>query len=489
MGTFIFNTLKIIDIYGYKFPLRYKEETQYNTICGIFFSIISISLITLLIFYYAFQIINKSNFSLVTNYIYSNENIEIDLSSFPLMIGLNRYELPIEINNSYVIFRLDRNIYTPIKNKSGYSILNRTSIPIELEQCTLESFGSYKNLFEKYEYRLNLCVKPNQNLLIKGRHDDQVRGYENLELHLIKCENLTENKCKRPEEIDNFLENSYISLFYISQTTNHFNVKNPINTILNSDTFAITLEHVKRYYYFFSKEKYNSDNGLIFNNNKEFNLFQYHHTHFDFIEKETQYFYSIETLIEINFTCHDLKTEYKRIYIKLQDVLSNIGGIFDIISTIFQFISYNFVKKSFILGIGNSFLSSNCKSITNFNTKNNCDFSNQNILQIHNKCSISSIPLKSKYLSNTNICSLFKVKIKNIILDKLNIKNEDLKIIQDFQNKKKNLMFYIFYFFCPFLKIQNLKKIHALQLYNNIFRKCMSIDFLIPMILHSYQSL
>ena len=152
-------------------------------------------------------------------------------------------------------------------------------------------------LFEKYEYRLNLCVKPNQNLLIKGRHDDQVRGYENLELHLIKCENLTENKCKRPEEIDNFLENSYISLFYISQTTNHFNVKNPINTILNSDTFAITLEHVKRYYYFFSKEKYNSDNGLIFNNNKEFNLFQYHHTHFDFIEKETQYFYSIETLI------------------------------------------------------------------------------------------------------------------------------------------------------------------------------------------------
>ena len=48
------------------------------------------------------------------------------------------------------------------------------------------------------------------------------------------------------------------------------------------------------------------------NSNKEYELFQYHHKNFDFVEKETQSYYSDAILLEINLTCMDLITEYTR---------------------------------------------------------------------------------------------------------------------------------------------------------------------------------
>ena len=83
----IFNVLKNLDIYGFNFSLRYKNESEYNTSCGIFFSLISIFIILLLSFLYSLKMILRTKFSLVTNYNYLDE-IEIDLSKIPFMLSL-----------------------------------------------------------------------------------------------------------------------------------------------------------------------------------------------------------------------------------------------------------------------------------------------------------------------------------------------------------------------------------------------------------------
>ena len=374
----IFNQLKRIDIFGFNFPLRYQKEKEYNTIFGIVFSIFSIIIILLITFLYLKEMINKSNFSIVTNYIYSEENFQIDISSFPLMLSLINYKLETDIDDSYALFVLDLNIYTPIINNIGLLILNKTTYSIELEMCSSSNFGNYINMFKNYEYTKNICIKPNQKILLEGRFGDQVKGYTTLDIHLIKCVNSTNNnnKCKSNEKINEYLLNSYVSLFYISQTIDHYNVSNPVINLLNSDTFSISPQNIKRFYYFYSKEKYISDNGVIFKNKKEYDLFQNHHTNFDLIEKDS----SNEILLDIIFSCHNLKTLYEREYLKIQDILGIIGGFFDIISNLFYFISYNLIKKSFVLQIGNSFISYNYKILTN-----NSEFSNQNLLQIKKK--------------------------------------------------------------------------------------------------------
>ena len=479
----IFIILKNIDIFGFNFPLRYRNETEYNTECGIFFSIISITFIFLLSFLYLKEMIYKTNFSLVTNYVYSND-IKIDLSSYPLMIGIINYQKEIQIDNSYVTFKIDLNNYTHIKNKLGYIYTKRISNPIEFEYCSLNNFGLFSDLFTKYEYTKNICIKPNQNIIIKGRHGDLVNEYISLEIHLVKCKNSTENNnyCKTDEEINEYLDNTYLSLFYISQTADHSNISNPVYNKLNSDSFTINTNNIKRYHYFFSKEKYINDNGILFPNNREFNLFQFHHKDFDLVEKNAEY--SEKMLFEISITCNDFITYYNRVYIKLPDVIGIIGGIFDIISLLFQFISYPFVKKSFIIGIGNSFISSSVKSINN-NTIT--DSSNENILKL--KFNKTSVPFKSKRIENINICTLFNIKVKNNILTKININNEQLKMIQKFEKKEKNWYFNLIYYIIPICMLNKLKKYKTYEIYLDIFQKFLSIDFFIPMILHSYQSI
>ncbi len=487
----IYNMLKKFDIYGHNFRLRYKKEIEYSTYCGIFFSLISITIILTISISHILKMINGTNFSLLTNCVYTN-NIEINLSSYPLLFGLYHYTTLIEYNPSYITLRMDRNEHISIKD--GDYKIERNSYSIELEKCTLNNFSEYIDLFNEsnFDYNKYYCVKPNQNLTIKGHYGDQINGYTTLEFHLIKCENTTENNnhCKSSEEIDKYLENTAISIVYVSKNIDHFNRNNPIYSFINSDSFAITSNHVKRYYYFFSKEKYFTDNGIIFNSNEEYELFQYHHTNFDFVEKEIQSYYSTSTLIEINLTCMDLITEYTRTYTKIQDILSYIGGIYDIIFTFFHLVSYNFIKKCFIINIGKSFITSDCKTISS--SKNNSDSSNENILKIHKRCSNTLIPKmnKMKHFEIINVCTLFNVNVKKNILDLFNIKDGDQIMIQNFEKKKKRkLSFYLYYYIFPFNMLTHFSRYKTYEFYQSIFQKLLSIDFFIPMILHSYQSL
>jgi len=490
----IYNILKNFDIYGYNFRLRYKREIEYSTYCGIIFSLISISIISIISISNISKMVNGTNFSVVTNYIYTYNNIEIDLSSYPLLFGLYKNETLIEYNPSYVSIKIDRNEHIPLKDEKGNFKLERNSYSIELEKCSLNNLNEYNYLFNNsdLQYNKHFCLKSSQNLTIKGHYGDQINGFNTLKFHLIKCKNTSENNnhCKPSEEIDKYLTNTYVSIVYVSKSVDHFNTSNPIYSIINSDIFAIASKYIKRYYYFFSKEKYISDNGIIFNSNKEYDLFQYHHTNFDLIEKETQSNYSEETLLEINLTCMDLITEYTRNYIKIQDVLSYIGGIYDIISIFFHYISYNFIKKSFIIKIGSTFITSDSKTI--ISSKNNSDTSNDNILKIHKRCSNSFIPKKNKMknFETINVCTLFNVNVKKNILDLFNIKDDDQIMIQNFEkNKKRKFSFYLYYYIFPFYALSHFTRYKTYELYQNIFQKFLSIDFFIPMILHSYQSL
>ena len=68
------------------------------------------------------------------------------------MFDLINYENQIKIDDSYFRFRLDKNVYIPIKNVLGYSLLEMTSYQIEFEKFTLNNYGLYQDLFNKYDY-------------------------------------------------------------------------------------------------------------------------------------------------------------------------------------------------------------------------------------------------------------------------------------------------------------------------------------------------
>ena len=102
-----------------------------------------------------------------------------------------------------------------------------------------------------------------------------------------------------------------------------------------------------------------------------------------------------------------------------------------------------------------------------------------------NKCSFSSIPFKNKKSQNTVI--LFNVKVKNNILNELNINEEKLKTIQNEFKKKKKWYFYLLYYIFPFFQLDNNNAYKIYGIYLKIYHRFMSIDFFIPIVLKSYQ--
>ena len=63
--------------------------------------------------------------------------------------------------------------------------------------------------------------------------------------------------------------------------------------------------------------------------------------------------YSSNALLEVALTCTDRKNVYTRTYVKIQDVMRNIGGFIDLIYIIFQFICTFLSKKIMLLDIIN----------------------------------------------------------------------------------------------------------------------------------------
>ena len=146
-----------------------------------------------------------------------------------------------------------------------------------------------------------------------------------------------------------YFENAYLSIIYLAQSLDHYDVYNPIKEKFRSEIFSIVTSLVKRYYYYFLPGEYISDNGFIFNNISTFNFFEYDRLITDFVDNEDQEFYSGATVAEVCFSSIDKYITYERKYTKIQDSLGNIGGWIRIILVVCQFINDYFSEKIFLV--------------------------------------------------------------------------------------------------------------------------------------------
>ena len=158
---------------------------------------------------YTYQIILKTSFTIVTISYYNNLQ-DINLTNYLFMYGLHKDGYSIQFDYSLINITLDRNIHIPIKKENNRTYIQRISIPIQLEKCSLNHFSKHKHLFSNFEFENYLCPKIGQNLNFKGRYGDIIRGYDILEMHLIKCENNSYfNNCKSNNEIEEYLEKCF----------------------------------------------------------------------------------------------------------------------------------------------------------------------------------------------------------------------------------------------------------------------------------------
>ena len=487
-----------INIYGLDFHLRYKKEKKYSTIFDVFLSLIFIFILLFLSYSYLKNIFIFSDFTIVTNSIQLKGKTSIDLSNIPIIFGIADYRgKGFGFNEQYINANLYKtNHEFSIKNKK----VNRTQIKIKLEKCKKENLLEYfyDNVKKSFNISNFLCISKGQNLTIAGKYGDTFNWFDILEFHIKRCENTTElSICKNDEEINSYLANSYINVIYLSYFVDHFNKSNPVNYAIESSLFIMSLHSVKKYFYYFTPTKYKSENGLIFNNVKTYNFYEYKKTLLDYNEKEENSYFSSKTLMEIIFTVYPHEINYNRRYIKLQEVLGDIGGCIDILFGIFKIISSYFSEKSFLIEISNTFFNQNKISKFNKSVNNNLKKENtlkekysytKNLITINNNSMKISCDDSINKLNNLdNKLNLINNFVKK---NSININHKKSTSIISFKGKNKTKFTYSIIDYCmPFYLMKKISHKQLYYCYENILKKYMSIEVMIPILERSSNNL
>ena len=492
--------LKNINIYGLDFHLFYKKEEKFYTIFDIILSLIFIVIFSLVSLLYFKDILYKTNFSIISNSIQltGKEETKLDLSNSSLIFALFDYKgEQLDFNELYFSINLYKTEINLVNNKSIRSQFN-----LSLERCTNKTIpNQFKDLFNlRYNINELICVSQNQNLTIAGQYGDNFNLFDIIEFHVKKCENDTNNNfCKSEEEINLYLSNTYFHIIYLNYFVDHYNSTYPINLLIKTDSFMTSLNNVKRYYYYFSPALYISDNGLIFNSKKEYNFVEYKKTYVEFVESEKFSYFSSKTFIEIAFSVHPYKTIYERRYVKLQDVLSNIGGFTNIICLIFGYISFYFSEKCFIIDISKTFINKNKVDHFNLNNSNIIGISlqksksnfisstrllkNEKLLNINNTYS-----KLSKKVFNNNYIKNYQINQKKFLTSfndrkNFNFPNSDIINISTLFSKMfiKKYNYTIIDYCLPLFILKKMRNKNYIYCYEKIFKKYMSIEVMIPL--------
>ena len=419
------------------------------------------------------------------------------------------------IDPKYVSITLDKNDHYPEINKEGIMLLRRESTPIQLEYCDLNKHFNNDSdviqMIKNFEYQNYLCVVPGQNLSIAGRFGDSIHGYDMLEIHLIKCDNKTNNNnCVSTDELNRFYTNSYMSILYLNEALEHHDKFNPIRKSFRSEVFTVVSNSVKRYYYYFAPAEYISNNGYFFNVFQKYEFFEYEKTQIDFVDEEDQSFYSNETLIEVCFSSVDKFVKVERTYPKIQDSLGNIGGWIRIILIICQLISDYFSEKIFLIDIINKISNlterenlysnetknddRNYKNNFNKNIHNNFNYNdinnnkNNDNEKIKNNNFMADSNSRNKIFLSRNSNKGFNIKefhfnskIEN--LNKNQITNEDLIKF----SKRRKIQISLLDYILPFWVMKKSDKFSFILFYKNFIYKDISLEVLIPIIERLYK--
>ena len=466
-----------IDLYGLTFPLRFKKQNSYNTLCGITLSLITILGMTIVILYFTIKNFKRTDLSIITNTKHLYGKHLFNFTKNPFLVGyVNNEGRAVEIDPSYLTITLDKNDHYPEKNEKGVIDVRRESIPIKLEYCRIGihfNDSLIKEMITEFEYENYLCPVPGQNLSIGGRWGDSVHGYDMLEFHLVKCENTSEKQnCKSEEELDKFFKNSYMSIIYLAQSLDHFDVENPIERKFRSEIFLIVTQLVKRYYYYFIPGEYISDNGFLFSNIKYYDFFEFDRVVIDFVDKEDQDYYSGATLAEVAFSSMDKFMTYERKYSKIQDSLGNIGGWIRIILTVCQFISDYFSEKIFLVDIINTISNVKKFEVNKKKISSNYTFKKDNFLNENNSnMRINLSPKIMNYIPKENI------KVNNS--EMTNIKVELSKLNE---RDKTIINFSLFEYFIPICYMERNKKYSFFKFYKDFIYKDISIEVIVPLV-------
>jgi hypothetical protein len=334
-----------------------------------------------------------------------------------------------------------------VKDETGNINLDFKVKQVEVDICT-----KYYNQSDILEKNLILpiaslyCVKPDQ-AVIQGYWGTS-GIYSNIRISFTKCINKTENNnhCKPQDIIDATIQNGFISVDYTMFQPNQKNITHPLERVFYDNYNLLNANASLQYAVDLKTQQFKSDDGLVF---PEVNIYE----GFTHELKIFNSFIRDENIFLIEFHGSHEGKFFLRSYIKLQTVITQIGGFVkfimllgSVISTLFSknlfYIHYLFGNNIFAIKHGNEKNSSFEGEQKDEGSQKISAIKNINVLNKNKKSKI--MDKKIKIYKNEDLQNEIGDKIRFPEPENLNIKLElsktDNTVIPFNKNKSINLL-------------------------------------------------
>ena len=329
-----------IDIFGIPPLFTIRGRATFQSQIGSFLTLICIIIIGIYISYFLNQMINHKSPNLYSTVLYDSTPPEIELkrNNFSFVFGLQTKE--------YINY-IDESIYEvkAFQSKLSYKnngIYDYENIPLKIIKCNEYKFEIIPENFKKLPLNNLYCIDNDINL--KGEYMKEEWNY--IRLNFIKCENSTENKCKSEEEINELLVGGYIRIFIPDYNFDPTNYLKPYIPYVKNLYGTFSFKYFEDIFLYFKLVEVITDSGYFFENTKSINFVSYDYIQNDINLEELNHFLSLTIKVSTK------RETYKRSYIKLQTICSNVGGMLKIILLIGEYSLY-FIRitlyKNYIL--------------------------------------------------------------------------------------------------------------------------------------------
>lgn len=259
-------------------------------------------------------------------------------------------------------------------------------------------------------------------------------GFKIFNIQLYPCRNNTNSNgvvCKPQETIDNLLGSTYLSTFFTDYSIDTNNFTQPYTKYFKNEFTAISKDSFTAFILFFQHYFINSDNGFLFQEFAEKRIPKFDLSKNMFSVKPN----TSGLFVELSIQLRNSKVTYFRKYLKLQELMAQIGGVANLFTIIIYLLNYVPALASYKSYLINSYFEFPSESSTvmkNWLMKNS--LINPNSIKI----------LKS---SKANITRPQRMELKDndgSFVSKLVIGNEQDKVKKEpppFNNKSKNTQF------------------------------------------------
>ena len=424
------------DIYSKRISFFYNNHEKIGSFSGFFLTFIFIIISLVLFIYQIARTMQRKELVVYDSTMYGTEMPSIDINSdqFYFAFGL---EEP-STSNRFI----DDRIYIPKivyvdKVKINDELVTANQITLEYEKCNVEKFGeNYQHLFLPHELDNSYCLKDtNLNLTLAGGYKYERFSY--IRIRIYPCVNTTENNysCRPQEVIDQYLSSGYFSIIMKDIGLNPLNYSSPILPTLQDLYTTIDKRIYKNYILNFRVTEISTDTGLISEDVKKNKYLQYFKELQTFTFRDEEDYYSGKSVILVQFKLDDTILIQRRIYTKIAEIFSRIGGYMQLINTVFILLSSIINKIHSSLKIINSIFKFNIKA-------------NKMILKFHPINELNTIikSRSSNYLVFSSKNSIENIKqleyfnkSKNELMSRENDYSHVSSIFNISENKKMNI--------------------------------------------------